>query len=330
MPRWLITGGCGFIGTNLIHALSVAGSHSIRVVDNLSVGTRDDFARVADFQEAAPDTLDWNRPNPQLIVGDILDESLALSAANGAEIIVHLAGNTGVGPSVEDPRQDCLNNVIGTLNYLEAARANGVKRFVLASSGAPVGEATPPVHENQVCRPVSPYGASKLACEGYCSAYARTFGVDTVALRFSNVYGPGSIHKNSVVASFTKRALAGEALVIFGDGAQTRDFLYIDDLIDAIIKASTRDGIGGEIFQIATNSENSVAALADLLAGVLKDKALGAVQVNNQPVRRGDVLRNFADTSKARRMLGWTPTTDLNEGLSKTVSYFLELNGRHH
>ena len=225
----------------------------IRVVDNLSVGTRQDLAMVGTYAEVDRSAIpvfsqqsSTSAPSVQLVVGDIGDEELALRAGEGIDVVVHLAANTGVAPSVEDPRSDCISNVIGTLNYLESARHNRAKRFVFASSGAPVGECTPPIHEEMVPHPVSPYGASKLAGEGYCSAYFRTYSVETVALRFGNVYGPGSGHKNSVVAKFIRHAMQGETLEIYGDGKQTRDFVYIDDLVNAMIAAATRADIGGQ------------------------------------------------------------------------------------
>ena len=225
--KWLITGGCGFIGTSLIRNLQNEGGHQVRVLDNLSTGTRDDLALVCDFQEVIEGSIKDGPEGIELVVGDILDEQLAQTVAQGVDVIVHLAANTGVGPSVEDPRADCNANVLGTFNYLEAARLNGIKRFVFASSGAPAGEVEPPIHEELPPHPVSPYGASKLAGEGYCSAYARSFGVDTVALRFGNVYGPGSVHKNSVVAKFIRLALEKKPLEIFGDGTQTLSLIHI-------------------------------------------------------------------------------------------------------
>ena len=330
--RWLITGGCGFIGTSLIKRLVGEGGHFVRVVDNLTVGTRDDLARVCQFTEIPPSSLSTVINSVELIVGDILDEKLALQAAQGMDVIVHLAANTGVAPSVENPRMDCLTNVIGTLNYLEAARLNSVKRFVFASSGAPAGEVEPPIHEELPPHPVSPYGASKLAGEGYCSAYYRTYGVETVALRFGNVYGPGSGHKSSVVAKFIRRAMQGEPLEIYGDGKQTRDFIYIDDLVDAIYKAATltqhsalstqHSSIGGEIFQIATSKETTVAELVDILLPILRESGVENIQVRHEAQRLGDVRRNFSDTTKAKNMLGWKARVGLKEGLAKTVNWF--------
>jgi UDP-glucose 4-epimerase len=327
--NWLVTGGCGFLGTSLIRSLMDEGGHGVRVVDNLTVGDRDDLAVAADFVEGdpeAPGPMDSDGP-VELLVGDITDEDLALRAAQGADVIVHLAANTGVMPSVEDPRADCRANVFGTLNYLEAARHNGVGRFVFASSGGTViGEVEPPIHEEMAPHPVAPYGASKLAGEGYCSAYFQTFDIGTVALRFGNVYGPLSGHKNSVVARFIKRATSGEALEIYGDGTQTRDFIYIGDLIRAIRLSATTEGVGGETFQIATNAETTVREIADRLIPALAEAGIEDVEVRHTDARRGEVRRNFADTSKAKRLLGWQAEMDLDEGLRRTVAWFMEGN----
>ncbi|MDY6822190.1 MAG: NAD-dependent epimerase/dehydratase family protein [Thermodesulfobacteriota bacterium] len=333
--KWLITGGCGFIGTRLINGL-VSGEdnggedngkrgHQIRVLDNLTVGTRDDLARVASVSEAPGKSGDhWPAAGVTLIPGDIKDAETCHDAARGADVIVHLAANTGVGPSVEDPAADMRANVIGTFNMLEAARHNGTGRFIFASSGAPAGECEPPIHEELAPHPVSPYGASKLAGEGYCSAYAATFGVETVALRFGNVYGPGSGHKNSVVAKFIKNAFHGEPLEIYGDGNQTRDFIFIDDLIRAIRLAAVQPGIGGQTFQIATSMETTVGELVERLVPVLEAIGKSGIQVIHGESRTGDVRRNYADTAKAARLLNWQSEYSLEDGLRETVAYFVE------
>ncbi len=341
---WLITGGCGFIGTALIkHLLEHGLAGRIRVLDNLSVGSRKDLERVCQFTEARPKKIGTGpafsvstpeRPagalsdkSVELVPGDIRDTDTTIACCQDIDIVVHLAANTGVPKSVENPRLDMECNVMGTFNMLEAARHHGIKRFVFASSGAPAGEVTPPIHEELPPHPVSPYGASKLAGEGYCSAYFRTFGIETVALRFSNVYGPGSSHKTSVVAKFIKRALAGQPLEIYGDGTQTRDFIYIDDLIDALILAATKNGIGGETFQIATSRETTLDELTTILLDVLERSGVRRPQVKKTEPRLGDVKRNFSDTTKARRMLGWKCRWDLEKGLEKTVDWFLRKEG---
>lgn len=322
--NWLITGGCGFIGRNLIKNLIDEGNHCIKIVDNLSVGTKEDLAKVCKFNEinSSNSYSACSEYDIKLIVGDILDPDLAISAAKDVDVIVHLAANTGVGPSVEDPRTDCETNVIGTFNYLEAARFNNVKRFIFASSGAPAGECEPPIHEELPPHPVSPYGASKLAGEGYCSAYFRTFGIDTVALRFGNVYGPLSSHKDSVVAKFIKKALNNETLEIYGDGNQTRDFIYVYDLIDAIRLVAEKEKIGGEIFQIATNTETTVNEIAELISSLFSSKGVRNINIKKTEPRLGDVKCSYSDISKAETVLQWKPKIGLEQGLRKTVSWF--------
>lgn len=327
--RWVITGGCGFIGRNLVAALKELGFDGIRILDDLSVGTRDHLRKVTPFEDRSRDSLLNGARFPdggtvELVEGSILDRELVNAAMWGADLVVHLAANTGVAPSVENPVADCQANVLGTLHCLEAARAAAVDRFVFASSGAPVGECEPPIHEEIPPHPVSPYGASKLAGEGYCSAYSKTFDLDTVALRFGNVYGPRSDQKSSVVAKFIRRAFAGEVLEVYGTGEQTRDFIFIDDLLRAVLAAVARPEARGEVFQIATAEETTVNELVDVLLPLLRDAGVDGIEVRSAPVRPGDVKRNFSDTSKAERLLNWQARVPLDEGLGRTVEWFNE------
>jgi len=324
--RWLVTGGCGFIGRNLIRHIISRSGVTLRIVDNLSVGSIEKLARITGFVRTNPEAVGRHSSKAgevELVVGDIRDDTLAMRAAEQVDVIVHLAASTGVGPSVADPRFDCTTNVLGTLNYLEAARKCGVKRFVFASSGAPIGECSPPIHEELAPHPVSPYGASKLAGEGYCSAYNRSYGIDTVALRFGNCYGPFSTHKESVVAKFIRESLMGLPWEVYGDGQQTRDFVYVDDIAAAIELAATVDGIGGEIFQIATNTETTILDLARSLASLLRSRGIVPPPIQYQASRLGDVKRNFSDTKKARSRLGWRAMVSLDAGLSRTIEWFL-------
>ena len=280
------------------------------------------FRRSRETQAKSPGN--YRRLPPPLIhlsVCDIRDFNSCLRAAVGMDVVVHLAANTGVIPSVENPLADMETNVAGTLNMLEAARQNRVQRFIFASSGAPLGECTPPIHEELAPHPASPYGASKLSGEGYCSAYHRSYGLATIALRFGNVYGPPSSHKGSVVAKFIRQAINGQVCQIFGDGGQTRDFIFVDDLVEATIRAS-RAPVGGEIFQIASGREHTVNEVVELLRDQLHAAGV-ELQCEYASARAGEVRRNFADTTKARTMLGWTAKTTLTNGLRHTVDWFL-------
>jgi UDP-glucose 4-epimerase len=319
---FLITGGCGFIGTTLISKLIKINPNSkIRVLDNLTTGSSSDLADVASFHIGKIGNLSLRSDSVELVEGDIRDSSLLQMCAVDVDCIVHLAANTGVGPSVEDPRLDMESNVIGTFNALEAARLQGVKKFIFASSGAPAGEVDPPIHEELPPHPVSPYGSSKLAGEGYCSSYYRTFGINTVCLRFGNVYGPRSKKKSSVVAKFIRQALQGETCVIFGDGKQTRDFLYIDDLVRAVILAIDKP-VGGETFQIASGLERTVGEVASIITSALAMRGI-AMKVEHDSPRLGDVMRNYSDTSKAARILAWTPEMEIKDGIDRTLDWFL-------
>jgi len=325
---WLITGGCGFIGKNLVaYLLKENPNVKIRVLDNLSVGTKKDLSQNGRFVEKDLHSLKGLPFGVELVVGDIRDFRACLKCCTEIDIIVHLAASTGVPQSVEDPRQDMEVNVMGTFNMLEAARQTGVRRLVFASSGAPLGNIKPPIHEELAPHPVSPYGSSKLAGEGYCSAYYQSFGIETIALRFSNVYGPGSDHKNSVVAKFIRQAIHGGSLEIYGDGNQTRDFIFIEDLLQAIHLAATTNGIGGQVFQIATGVETSVIQLLDKLNSVMANSGFEDVHVIYRPPRKGDVIRNFSDISKAKSMLGWHSGTALDKGLNRTLDWYMKKKG---
>jgi UDP-glucose 4-epimerase len=324
--NFLVTGGCGFIGVNLIsHLLNEKNDHRVRVIDNLSVGKREDLSSIGEITEIGKKEIGEDGPNRrELVVGDIRDGELANVVCQKVDVAIHLAASTGIIFSIEDPMSDCRDNVLGTLNVLEGARKNGVKRFVFASSGAPLGVQKPPIHEEMVARPISPYGASKLAGEAYCAAYHGSFGLGTVALRFGNVYGPYSNHKSSVVAKFIKHILASEPLPIYGDGNQTRDFIYVDDLIQAILLSMDRPNIGGQIFQIATQKEHSVIEVAEEL-NELGNKYMGRKsKIVFEKERKGEIKRNYSDISKARKMLGFEPKYDLKEGLEKTFRWFME------
>ena len=304
--RVLVTGGAGFVGVNLGRLLVERG-YETRCYDDFSTGHREDAER-AGYVE--------------VVEGDVRDADALAEAASGCDYVVHLAAQCGVPASLADPARDLGVNVRGTLNALLAARDAGVAGFVFSSSSAPLGDVEPPAHEGMVPRPKSPYGASKLAGEGYCAAFAGSYGLSTVALRFTNVYGPFSYHKGSVVATFCRLAQAGEPLLVHGDGSQTRDFVYVDDLCRGIEAAMT-SGLTGAVAHLGSGVETSVRTVADEVS----ERFDTSSRLEFQPSRQGDIHRTFADIGYARETFGFAPDTSLGEGLDRTVAWFAGLPG---
>ncbi len=323
MKKYIITGGCGFVGRNFIAHLLEQGhlAHYIKVLDDLSVGTLEFLEEVVPWTQTDGE---WAEEEGKVtfVKGDVRDRELCQKSAAGADVILHLAGSTGVVPAMEDPINDCTSNVLGTLNMLEAARHENVGRMVYSSSGAPLGEQNPPIHEELKPAPISPYGASKLACEGYCHAYSKAFDVETVALRFGNLYGPFGGHKISLVSAFMINAIEGRPLGVEGDGTSTRDYIYTKDLARAIVKASEVPGIGGEVFQVATGDEKSVNEMTDKLLALFEKNGMKGVQVKQTAARTSDITRSYADNSKAKRVLGWSPQYTLDEALQETLDFY--------
>ncbi len=300
----LVTGGAGFVGANLVRELLQHG-YTPRVLDDLSAGSRDHL-----------DGLDVD-----LHVGDIRDQGAVSKAIDGVDAVVHLAAQTGVPGSLANPRLDAEVNILGTLNLLEACRSQGIGGFIFASSNAPLGRQKAPATEDKAALPIAPYGASKLAGEGYCLAYHGSWGLDTVVLRFANLYGPFSAHKGSVVAHFCKQLLAGDGLVVDGDGLQTRDFIFVSDLCRAVVMALQGD-VSGEVLQIATGIETSVLELADELSSIAGIEC----RISHGEVRQGDIRQNYSVIDKARKLLGWTPEVDLQTGLRETWQWFSSIS----
>jgi len=306
----VVTGGAGFVGLNLVSLLLKQRNWEVRVVDNFSSSTPERLARVAGGAA-------------RVIRADIRDAEAAAAAVEGADAVVNLAAQTGIPLSLEDPRSDLEQNVIGTFNYLEAARRAGVRNFVQASSAAVLGNAEPPQTEDKPSRPRSPYGASKAACEGYCMAYAATFGLDCTVLRFSNVYGPLSWSKGSVVAAFAKRALAGKPLVVNGGGAQTRDFLFVGDLVRVLATAvdGRLAGVGSAPINVATGVQTSIAALADVVAAHYR-KSNRPCTIEAGPSREGDVAVSAPSVDRLRGLLPDLEFRNLAQSLPETLDWF--------
>lgn len=303
--RVLVTGGAGFVGATLVRRL-VGSGHSVRVYDNYSTGDASYLAGV----------------DAELVEGDIRDVAALDAAMAGMQAVVHLAAAGSVVKSVADPVTNFDVNVTGTFRVLDAARRAGVERTVQASTGgALIGDATPPVSENSLPKPISPYGASKLAGEGYAHAFAKAYGLRTVALRFANVYGPWSAGKQGAMTLFFRAIQAGEPLVIYGDGSSSRDYTHVDDISRALELALDGDIPGGTVLHIASGVETTVAELADLCRAAADQPDH---PVAYRPRRPGEVDRNFASYDLAQKMLGYAPSITREDGIRRTWQWFQE------
>ena len=305
MAKILITGGCGFVGSNLLRQLIERGrGERIVVLDNETMGSPRDLPEV---------DLEYHK-------GDICDLGLVSRVVAGCDTIIHLAANTRVIESIEDPTLNFEVNVRGTFNVLLAARDAGVRRVVMASTGGAIlGDVEPPVHEGMVPQPAAPYGASKLAGEGYGYAFAGSYGMQVTALRFSNVYGPRSYRKGSAVAHFFKQALDDKPITVYGDGSQVRDFVFVVDLCRGILQAIDAEVSG--VFQLGSGQPTSINELL-----VEMKRVVGAgrwPEVRYADWRAGEVRKTYCDITRARKAFDFRPSTTLADGLETTWRWFL-------
>jgi len=299
----LVTGGAGFVGATLVRQL-VANGYRVRVYDNLSTGDEAHLAGV----------------DAELVKGDIRDADALDSALAGMDAVVHLAAAGSVVGSIADPAGNFESNVVGTFRVLDAARRAGIGRTVQASTGgALIGDATPPVNEQSLPKPLSPYGASKLAGEGYAHAFAKTYGLRTVAVRFGNVYGPWCARKRGVLNVYFESLHNGAPLVIFGDGTASRDYVHVSDIAQALQLALEKDVPGGTVVHAASGVETPLTVLADLCR-----QAAGRPDhpIEYRPARPGEVGRNFATYDLAHKLLGYSPTVRREDGLPLLWQWF--------
>jgi len=305
--RWLVTGGAGFIGSHIVEDL-VRRGHSVRVFDNFFTGKRENLAAVRDRIE--------------ILEGDLRDLEAVRRAMRGIQYVSHQGALRAVAGSMEDPLSYTQVNVDGTLHVLIAAKEAGVGRVVFASSSSVFGDARKfPQKEDHLPAPVSPYAASKLAGEYYCGVYAKSFGLETVSLRYFNVYGPrqdpGSLYA-VVIPRFIDAALRGEALEVHWDGRQSRDFTYIDNVVLAHWLASRSRRAVGQVFNIANGSTHNLLEIIRVLEALAGRR----LKRRHAPKRPGDVRKTWADISKARQLLGYKPQVSFEHGLKKTWAYF--------
>lgn len=307
MAHFLVTGGAGFIGSNLVDALLAQG-HDVRVADNLSTGRRENLARFID-------RIDFRE-------GDLADLDFTRSVVDDVEYVLHQAAIPSVPRSVADPLLSNRAGVQATLNLLVAARDAGVRRMAYASSSSVYGEAFAGAkHEELKQAPLSPYAVSKLAAEQYCMSFFHVYGFEAVALRYFNVFGPHqdpTSQYSAVIPKFITRILRGDAPVIYGDGEQTRDFTYIQNVIDANLHVMTHPNAPGQVFNIALGQATSLNQLVEMMAEIM---GVEIVPVYDPP-RPGDIKHSTANTDKARTVLGFEPSVSFIDGLARTVDWY--------
>jgi UDP-glucose 4-epimerase len=304
----LVTGGGGFIGSNVVRALLARGDE-VRVLDNFATGSR---ANLAGLER-----------DVELVEGDLRSYERVHAAVRGAEVVFHQGALPSVPRSVQDPLTTTAVNIEGTLNVLLASRDEGVRRIVNASSSSVYGNTgSLPRVESQAPDPISPYAVAKLAAERFCTSFSRVYGMEIVSLRYFNVFGPRQDPMSqyaAVVPRFIRAIANGEPVTIYGDGEQSRDFTFVDNVVGANLLAADAAGVGGEILNVATGGSVTVNALADAV-GLLLGKP---VEKSYEPARDADVRASWADISEAKRLLGFEPAVDFDDGLRRTADYLL-------
>ena len=304
----LVTGGGGFIGSNVVRALLAKGD-DVRVLDNFSTGSRANLAGLEN--------------DVQLVEGDLRSYERVHAAVRGAEVVFHQGALPSVPRSVQDPLTTTAVNIEGKLNVLLAARDEGVRRIVNASSSSVYGNTgSLPRVETQAPDPISPYAVAKLAAERFCTSFSRVYGMEIVSLRYFNVFGPRQDPTSqyaAVVPRFIRAIADGEAVTIYGDGEQSRDFTFVDNVVGANLLAADAPDVGGEILNVATGGSVTVNALADAIALMLGKP----VEKVYEPAREADVEASWADVEAAKRLLGYEPRVDFDDGLRRTAHYLL-------
>lgn len=309
----LVTGGAGFIGSHIAEALVKRG-HRVRVLDDFFSGHRENLAAV--------------NGDVEILRGDCSDPGAARRAVKGIEVVYHEGAIPSVARSVADPLRSRRANGTATLTMLIAARDAGIRRFVYASSSSVYGDTpTLPKRETMTPNPLSPYAAEKLSGEHYLRIFHRLFGLETLSLRYFNIFGPRqdpTSPYSGVISRFATALIAGETPVIYGDGRQSRDFTYVENVVDANLRALRARRLEGQAVNIATGHRITLRALLAQMARILG----GSSKARHAPARAGDVRHSLADVTRARRLLGYRPRWGLDEGLEKTLEWYREAYGR--
>ena len=310
MAHFLVTGGAGFIGSNLSHALVERGER-VRILDNFATGRRENIAALVESHKV------------ELHEASLTDAAACARACEGVDFVLHQAAIPSVPRSVDDPVGTNLVNVDGTLNLLEAARKAKVKRLVFAASSSAYGEKAPGESKVETMNPdpLSPYAVQKLTAEYYLRVYHGVYGLETVALRYFNIFGPRQDPKSqyaAVIPNFVTAALDGRAATIYGDGQTSRDFCYVDNAVEANLLACSAPGASGEVFNIACGESTSLLQVIDAIADIVGKR----VPPKHDPPRAGDIKHSLADISKAQKVLGYTGRVRFKEGIAKTIAWY--------
>jgi nucleoside-diphosphate-sugar epimerase len=318
MRSFLVTGGAGFIGSHLVEELLRRG-HRVRVADNLSTGKRENIEAV---RHAVPDDADLD-----VLVGDLADADVARRAVDGIDVVLHQAAIPSVPRSIDDPLTSHRANVDATVSVLVAARDARVSRVVFAGSSSEYGDTpTLPKHEEMPLNPLSPYALQKVVSEQYLQQFTRHYGLETVSIRYFNVFGPRqdpSSPYSGVISLFIRALIKGRAPVIHGDGEQTRDFTYVANVVNGVLRAADAPAVSGENINVATGTRISLNQLLDALQRLMGT----ALKPTYGASRSGDVRDSQADISKARRLLGYEPAIAFEDGLRKTVDWYRSAEG---
>ncbi len=314
MAHYLVTGGAGFIGSNLCHAL-VARGERVRVLDNLSTGRPENLAELVEQRKV------------ELIDGDVTDPQAVARAVDGVDYVLHQAAIPSVPRSIDDPIGNDRANTHGTVIVLDAARKAKVKRVVFAASSSAYGdkEAGQAKVETMIPDPLSPYAAAKIASEHYCRVFFLNYGLPTVALRYFNVFGPRQDPKSqyaAVIPNFVTAALQGRPATIFGDGHTSRDFCFIENVIEANLKACTAPGAAGKVFNVACGVRTTLLEVVDIIGEIALAHGGKKIPAVHEPGRVGDIKHSLADIGKARRILGYTASVGFREGIERTVAWY--------
>jgi UDP-glucose 4-epimerase len=322
--RILITGGLGFIGTNLVKFLYEKKTISkIIIIDNYSKIKKPQFDDLDNIKYFSNKTLyKENKKRINVIKANIKDYKFAEKICDGIDYVIHLAAEPGVDISVNQPKLAFDINVNGAFNYLESSRINNVKNFIFASSGSVFGSAKPPMKETFAKDPISPYGSSKLSIESFCGSYSSVYGINTTILRFSNVYGNYSYHKNSVILQYIRNTIEKKPLFVFGDGKQTRDYIHVDDIVSAIYK-SMKNKNKYVAHHIGTGVETTINQIIGLITSTFKFHRLEMPKIIYKNIRTGDMKNNYLYIKNTQNKLGWKARTTLEKGIRKTISWYL-------